>query len=74
MTGAYVPLYIMTSDKNNEDTVAFFEEHNYFGYDKDYVKFFIQSMVPSVDYNGKLYMESTALLCHQTVTAAGSYH
>ena len=59
MTGAYVPLYIMTSDKNNEDTVAFFEEHNYFGYDKDYVKFFIQSMVPSVDYNGKLYMEST---------------
>ena len=43
MTGAYVPLYIMTSDKNNEDTVAFFEEHNYFGYDKDYVKFFIQS-------------------------------
>lgn len=58
-TGAGVPLYIMTSDKNNKDTVEFFEEHNYFGYDKDYVKFFIQSMVPSVDYNGKLYMEST---------------
>ena len=58
-TGAWVPLYIMTSDKNNKDTVEFFEEHNYFGYDKDYVKFFIQSMVPSVDYNGKLYMEST---------------
>lgn len=58
-TGAWVPLYIMTSDKNNKDTVEFFEEHNYFGYDKDYVKFFIQSMVPSVDYNGKVYMEST---------------
>ena len=58
-SGAYVPLYIMTSDKNNNDTVAFFEEHNFFGYDKDYVKFFIQSMAPSVDYNGKLYMEST---------------
>ena len=58
-SGAYVPLYIMTSDKNNDDTVAFFEEHNFFGYDKDYVKFFIQSMAPSVDYNGKLYMEST---------------
>ena len=54
-----MPLYIMTSDKNNNDTVAFFEEHNFFGYDKDYVKFFIQSMAPSVDYNGKLYMEST---------------
>ena len=32
-SGAYVPLYIMTSDKNNNDTVAFFEEHNFF--DKD---------------------------------------
>ena len=58
-SGAWVPLYIMTSDKNNDDTVAFFKEHNFFGYDSDYVKFFIQAMVPSVDYNGKLYMEST---------------
>lgn len=57
-TGAWIPLYIMTSDKNNDDTIAFFEEHNYFGYDKYYIKFFIQSMVPSVDYNGRLYMES----------------
>ncbi|MDD5828730.1 MAG: UTP--glucose-1-phosphate uridylyltransferase, partial [Lachnospira sp.] len=58
-SGAWVPLYIMTSDKNNDDTVAFFKEHDFFGYDSDYVKFFIQAMVPSVDYNGKLYMEST---------------
>ncbi len=33
-TGAWVPLYIMTSEKNNDDTVKFFEEMNYFGYDK----------------------------------------
>jgi len=57
-TGAYVPLYIMTSEKNHDDTVNFFEEKNYFGYDKNYVKFFIQDMAPSVDYNGKIYMES----------------
>lgn len=57
-TGAYVPLYIMTSEKNNNDTVNFFEEKNYFGYDKKYVKFFIQDMAPSVDFNGKIYMES----------------
>lgn len=56
--GAWVPLYIMTSEKNNDDTVAFFEEHNYFGYDKNFVKFFVQNMVPSVDYDGKLYMEA----------------
>lgn len=57
LTGAWVPLYVMTSDKNNDDTVAFFKEHDYFGYDRDYIKFFVQNMVPSVDYDGKLYME-----------------
>ncbi|MDE5558165.1 MAG: UDPGP type 1 family protein [Ruminococcus sp.] len=57
-TGAYVPLYIMTSEKNHNDTVNFFEEKNFFGYDRNYVKFFIQDMAPSVDLNGKIYMES----------------
>lgn len=56
--GCYVPLYIMTSDKNNDETIAFFEEKNYFGYPKDFVKFFKQEMAPSVDFDGKLYMES----------------
>lgn len=55
--GVYVPLYVMTSDKNNDDTVAFFKEKNYFGYPEEYVKFFIQEMAPSVDFEGKLYME-----------------
>lgn len=57
-TGIYIPLYIMTSEKNHNDTVNFFEEKNYFGYDKKYVKFFIQDMAPSVDFNGRIYMES----------------
>ncbi len=56
--GCYVPLYIMTSDKNHTETTVFFEEKNYFGYPKDYVKFFQQEMAPSVDFNGKLYMEA----------------
>ena len=56
--GCYVPLYVMTSDKNNDETIAFFEEKNYFGYPKDYVLFFQQEMAPSVDFNGKLYMEA----------------
>ena len=56
--GVYVPLYIMTSNINNADTTAFFEEHEYFGYPKDYVKFFVQEMVPACDYEGRIYMES----------------
>lgn len=56
--GAYVPLYIMTSNINNQDTKIFFEEHSYFGYPKEYVKFFVQEMEPACDYEGRIYMES----------------
>lgn len=54
---AWIPLYVMTSDKNHEVTKAFFEEKNYFGYNPDYVTFFMQDMAPASDYNGKVYME-----------------
>lgn len=56
--GAYVPLYIMTSNINNDETIAFFEEHAYFGYPKDYIKFFVQEMEPACDYEGRVYLES----------------
>lgn len=55
---SYVPLFIMTSEKNNDETIKFFEDNQYFGYDKSFVTFFIQDMAPSVDYNGKIYMEA----------------
>ena len=54
---AWVPLFVMTSEKNNEDTTSFFAENDYFGYNKDYVFFFVQEMAPSVSYEGKIYME-----------------
>lgn len=56
-TGAYVPLFVMTSEINHEDTVAFFEEMNYFGYDKSYIWFFKQAMAAATDYEGKIYLE-----------------
>ena len=56
--GAYVPLYVMTSDKNDADTRAFFAEHNYFGYNPDFVKFFVQEMVPAVDFDGNVLIEA----------------
>lgn len=55
---AWVPLYIMTSDKNDSQTREFFEEHEFFGYNADYVKFFVQEMVPAVDFEGNVLMES----------------
>lgn len=56
--GAFVPLYIMTSDKNDAQTREFFAEHDYFGYNKDFVKFFVQEMVPAVDFDGNVLVEA----------------
>lgn len=54
---SWIPLYIMTSDKNHEATAGFLKEHDYFGYNADYVTFFMQEMAPASDYEGKVYME-----------------
>ena len=35
----WIPLYVMTSDKNHAVTTAFFEEKDYFGYNPEYVTF-----------------------------------
>ena len=56
--GVLVPLYIMTSDKNHAQTVAFWQEHGYFGYPETEVKFFKQEMAPAVDYDGKIILET----------------
>lgn len=56
--GFDIPLFIMTSEKNNDQTIEFFEQKNFFGYNKNMVKFFVQEMAPCVDFNGKILMES----------------
>lgn len=56
--GAWVPFFIMTSDKNHEQTTSFLKEHEYFGYNPEYIFFFRQEMAPSMDYNKKLLMET----------------
>lgn len=56
--GAYVPLYIMTSDINRQDTEEFLEAHDYFGYPREYVRFFVQEMEPACDFDGRVYMET----------------
>lgn len=55
--GTFVPLFIMTSEKNDEDTREFFEEQKYFGYNPEFVHFFVQDMAPAVDPDGKILLE-----------------
>lgn len=56
-SGTWLHFFIMTSDKNHDDTVVFFRSHSFFGYNPDYVHFFRQEMVPSVDFDGRIYLE-----------------
>lgn len=59
---SFVPLFVMTSQKNDRDTQQFLAQHSYFGYPKEYVRFFMQEMAPSVDFDGKLLLEDKAQL------------
>ncbi len=60
--GAYVPLFIMTSEKNDAETRRFLKEHGYFGYPAEYVRFFVQDMAPAVGLTGKLLLEEKGRL------------
>ena len=60
--GVDIPWYLMTSDENNDDTVKFFEEHNYFGYPKTAVKFFKQGKLPMLDTNGKILLDEHGMI------------
>lgn len=57
-----IPWYVMTSDDNNEQTINFLEEKNYFGYPKTSVKFFRQGKVPMVKENGNIVIDSNKLI------------
>jgi UDP-N-acetylglucosamine/UDP-N-acetylgalactosamine diphosphorylase len=54
----WIHLFIMTSEGNHNETVSFFKCHDYFGYDADYVDFFVQDTAPACDYDGHVYMAS----------------
>ena len=52
--GVTPPWYLMTSDLNDADTRAFFEDNDFFGLDKKDVMFFKQGTMPSIGLDGKV--------------------
>ena len=49
--------YIMVSPENKKQTIDYFKQHNYFGYPKEYITFFIQDTIPLIDVNGKIVLQ-----------------
>ena len=72
--GTVIIWYVMTSRENNKATVEFFEEHDYFGYPKDSVKFFIQGELPMLDMNGKILLEENGLVKQAANGHGGTLH
>lgn len=71
--GSAPRLFIMTSEKNNDATVAFLKEKKYFGYPEEKVSFFKQEMAPACDYDGHLYLEEKGKLATSPNGNAGWY-
>lgn len=53
-----VPWYIMTSGPTRKPTQQYFEEHKYFGLNRNNVIFFEQGVLPCISNEGKILMES----------------
>ena len=55
-------MFVMTSYENHDETVNFFRDNDFFGGDQNSFVFFPQSMLPAVDSNGKIMMQSASSL------------
>lgn len=53
-----LPLAIMTSPLNHDDTVSFFERHERFGLASSQLAFFSQRMLPLLNSQGRLFLEN----------------
>ncbi|GAB4339509.1 MAG: UDPGP type 1 family protein [Candidatus Abyssubacteria bacterium] len=52
-----LPYYIMTSETNHEPTREFFARNRYFGLQREDVFFFMQDMMPALDFKGRLVLD-----------------
>lgn len=57
LIGRKLYFFIMVSNENHKDTIDFFKANDYFNYDPEYIKFFIQSELPTLDQEDRLLMK-----------------
>eukprot|EP00727_Mastigamoeba_balamuthi_P006065 m51a1_g2078 putative udp-n-acetylglucosamine pyrophosphorylase (455) ;mRNA; r:1494002-1495867 len=65
--------YILTSDATHDDTVAYFESQHFFGLAKESVHFFQQGMLPALDSEGRVLLESRSKVALSPNGNAGVY-
>lgn len=61
--GQPIAWYIMTSPENHKQTMLFFEEHHFFGYDREHCVFFQQGVMPALDDKGKILLSVKDEIC-----------
>lgn len=62
LSDTWIHMYIMCSDINYDDTISFFRAHDFFGYNEDYLHFFVQELNPATDFEGNLLLSSNNTL------------
>lgn len=60
--GVSIPWLIMTSQSNHKQTIEFFQAHSNFGISPSDILIFSQNMIPSLDMEGKLVLETPTRL------------
>lgn len=68
-----IPWYIMTSEATRPITVSYFEQHCYFGLEKENVFFFEQDVIPCLTPEGKIIMESKSKISRAPNGNGGVY-
>ena len=68
-----IPLYVMTSQANDDAVRAFFQSHNFFGLPPQDLAFCVQRMLPAFDPDGRLLLEQTDRLFTSPDGHGGSY-
>lgn len=56
--GYYIPWYIMTSQENHNETEAFFQDNNYFNYNRNFIHFFKQDQIPAFSSDKKILLKN----------------
>lgn len=68
-----IPVYIMTSELNDETIRNYFREHNFFGYSSNDIVFFQQGLQVSMSNDGLILLESETSLCLSPDGNGGMY-